>query len=188
MTNHSLLDNSADTQSYQQRLATWEKARFAPPQEKPLHPIVPTRVEKVPMRDGVKLYTEIFLPTANTMAQTEPTSSFPVILSRSPYPLARPSRHDYRGLSRYLQAGYAIVFQLVRGQGESEGDFRFFFNDVNDGYDAVQWLAEQPWCNGKVGMQGASYTGNTQLLAARAKPPALKSPVYWTIGKDNKAS
>lgn len=178
MTQHALQDKSAETQSYQQCLADWEKARFAPPPEKPLHPIVPTQVENVPMRDGVKLYTEVFIPPTNTDidadVKTEQIHSYPVILSRSPYPLARPSRHDYRGLSRYLDAGYVIVFQLIRGQGDSEGSFRFFFNDVNDGYDAIQWIAEQPWCNGKVGMQGASYTGNTQLLAARAKPPALK--------------
>jgi putative CocE/NonD family hydrolase len=67
-----------------------------------------------------------------------------------------------------------VVFQLTRGQGQSEGTFRFFRDDINDGYDAIGWIAEQAWSNGNVGMMGSSYSGNVQLLAARAKPPALK--------------
>ena len=77
-------------------------------------------------------------------------------------------------VERILAEDYVVVFQLTRGQGESEGTFHFFFDDVNDGFDAIQWIAEQDWCNGNVGMAGASYGGNVQLLAARTKPPALK--------------
>ena len=152
--------------TYEARLAAWEKARFAPPPEKPLTPSEPTQIEMVPMRDGVSLYTEIFLPLSFAAA--------PVVFIRSPYPYSRPSRNDKRPISRYQQAGYAVVFQLTRGQGQSQGQFRLLQDDIDDGYDAIQWLTEQPWCNGKVGMEGPSYLGSTQLMAAKAKHPALK--------------
>ena len=153
-------------ETYEVRLANWEKAKFSPPPEKPLTPADPTLVESVPMRDGVSLYTEIFLPQSSV--------SVPVILIRSPYPFTCPSRNDKRPISRYQQAGYAVVFQLTRGQGQSDGCFRLLQDDINDGYDAIEWIAKQAWCNGKVGMEGSSYLGSTQLQAARAKPPALK--------------
>ena len=152
---------------YDERLAAWGKSQFSPPPEPPFDPIEPTAIEKVPMRDGVRLYTEIFLPNQSV--------AYPVILIRSPYPYARIARVGRRlFVERYLAAGYAIVEQLTRGQGLSEGCFRFFRDDVNDGYDAIQWVSEQAWCDGNVGMQGSSYLGSTQLLAARTKPPALK--------------
>ena len=153
-------------EDYEVRLSAWEKAKFAPPPEKPTTPAEPTYVQMVPMRDRIHLYTEIFLPASTSVA--------PVILIRSPYPFNRPSRNDRRPISRYQQAGYAVVFQLTRGQGESEGQFRQYRTEINDGYDAIQWAAAQPWCSGKVGMEGASYLGSVQFLAAKAKPPALK--------------
>ena len=152
--------------TYESRLAAWNKARFAPPPEKPLAPSEPTHIKTVPMRDGIHLYTEIFLPLSST-----PT---PVVLIRSPYPYSRPSRNDKRPISRYQQAGYAVVFQLTRGQGQSQGQFRLLQDDINDGYDAIQWITEQSWCNGKVGMEGPSYLGSTQLMAAKSKHSALK--------------
>ncbi len=70
-------------------------------------------------------------------------------------------------------AGYAVVIQDIRGSFASDGDFLPFFSDVEDGYDTVEWCAEQPWCDGKIGMFGSSAVGYTQLLAALAKPPHL---------------
>ncbi len=131
-----------------------------------LNPSQPTKIEYIPMRDRVSLYTEIYLPDS--------TGAFPVILLRSPYPYSLPSRNDKRPISRYTEAGYAVVFQLVRGQGLSGGRFRRYFNDANDGFDCIAWIAAQRWCDGNVGMEGPSYLGNTQLLAARSRPPALK--------------
>ena len=160
--------------SYQARLAAWERARFAPRPEQPLNPTRPTRIEMVPMRDKVRLYTEIFLPPRIKFREGHITEVAPVVLVRSPYPVSRPSRNDKHLIPRYLTAGYAFVFQLTRGQGQSEGCYQMLRDDIDDGYDTIQWLAEQPWCNGRVGMQGASYIGSTQLMAARAKPPALK--------------
>ena len=164
-------DDTINELPYEERLADWEKARFAPPPEAPLNPKAPTLIERVPMRDGLCLYTEVFLPETLDQGDT----AYPVILMRSPYPYGRFSRNaDTSAFQRYLDAGYAMAFQLTRGQGESEGRFQMFKDDSDDGYDAIEWIAEQPWSNGKVGMAGSSYLGGTQLMAARAKPPALK--------------
>lgn len=152
--------------TYQERLAAWQRGRFAPPPEAPASPSTPSTIAYVTMRDGVDLYTEIFLPNLE--------GAFPVILIRSPYPMFRPSRHDPWPISRYVEQGYAFVFQLVRGQGMSGGKFRRYMHEMHDGYDCIDWIARQPWCNGKVGMEGSSYSGSTQLLAARARPAALK--------------
>ena len=153
--------------TYEQRLKEWETMRFGRPPEAELNPIDPSFIEMVTMRDGVKLYTEVFLPPSANR-------SFPVILVRSPYPYSKPSRHDILSVSPFLAAGYAVIFQLTRGQGESEGAFHYYIDDADDGHDVIAWVTEQAWCDGNVGMQGASYLGSTQLLAARTRPPALK--------------
>ena len=153
--------------SYEQRLKRWENARFAPAPEPDLNPVPPSLTEMVAMSDGTKLYTEIFLPPVDN-------KPFPTILIRSPYPYSRPSRHDKMAIPRYLASGYVVVFQLTRGQGQSEGTFHQHSDDADDGYDCIAWITQQSWCDGNVGMQGVSYLGSSQLMAARAKPPALK--------------
>ena len=78
-------------------------------------------------------------------------------------------------LLRCLAAGYAVVVQQLRGVGASEGHFTFLSPfERSDGYDAVEWIAAQPWCTGAVGMDGHSYAGMTQLYAAAARPPQLR--------------
>ena len=153
---------------HRKSLDMWERARFAPPPEPPLHPMEPTCIDMVEMRDGVKLYTEVFLPNHDA------ERPYPVILLRSPYPYSKPSLKGKEHLSPLVESDFALVFQLVRGQGDSEGRFRFFFNEAEDGFDAIAWIMKQPWCNANVGMTGASYLGATQLYAAREKPPGLK--------------
>jgi len=156
-----------EIKNYEERLKEWNRARFAPQPERDLTPSEPSFVTEIGMRDGVKLYTEVFF-------QGAANRSCPVVLIRSPYPYSKLSRNDKLPVSRYLESGYVIVFQLTRGQGQSEGTFHFYSDDVNDGYDTIAWIALQDWCDGNVGMQGPSYLGSTQLLAARTKPPALK--------------
>ena len=156
--------------SYKDRLAEWEKARFAPPPAPDLNPLKPSLTHMVSMRDGTRLYTEVFLPTGDE--QTE--GGFPVVLMRSPYPYSCPSLNDKLNVGRYLEEEFVVVFQLTRGQGESEGAFSMFRDDMNDGYDCIDWVTKQLWCDGNVGMQGSSYLGSTQLLAAKSKHPALK--------------
>ena len=118
----------------------------------------------IPMRDGIKLSANIWLPARKSRS--------PAVLLRTPYGYGEDEFARY-GLQDYLQAGYAVVFQSVRGRGESQGEFGFFFVEGEDGYDTVEWIAAQPWCNGKVAMDGGSYLGTSQYLAAREHPPHL---------------
>ena len=118
----------------------------------------------VPMRDGVKLATNVFLP--------EGEGPWPVILTRTPYSKDGTFAIRWR---QYNKAGYAFVIQDCRGTFRSEGTYRPFEDEKNDGYDTIAWIADQPWCNGKVGMSGASAMGIATLLAAIAQPEHLKA-------------
>ncbi len=118
---------------------------------------------RVPMRDGVELSTDIWLPNAE--------GTFPAILLRTPYQKA-PQFDRYR-LKYFVQHGYAVLLQDVRGRGDSDGEFHFYFGEGEDGYDTIEWIARQPWSNGKVGTSGGSYLGTVQWLAARERPPHL---------------
>ncbi|HIE95142.1 MAG TPA: CocE/NonD family hydrolase, partial [Acidobacteria bacterium] len=79
----------------------------------------------------------------------------------------------------FARRGYAVVIQDVRGRFASEGEFYPFRDDgadvLRDGYDTVEWMAGQPWCDGNVGMFGGSYSGATQYRAALSRPPHLKA-------------
>ena len=120
----------------------------------------------LPLRDGTTTYVDLFRPDA--------AGKFPGLLQRTPYDK---SSAQSRGgtLDAILAAmnGYAVVIQDVRGRFSSEGEFYTFVNEIDDGYDSVEWVAGQPWCAGKVGMYGVSYVGATQWLAAKSKPPSL---------------
>lgn len=120
--------------------------------------------EMTPMRDGVKLATSIYLPKGE--------GPFPVVLTRTPY--GKDAGLSVLSTDRYLKAGYAYVVQDCRGRFRSEGEYKTFENDREDGFDTVEWIARQPWCNGNIGMSGASAMGITSLLAAIAQPEALK--------------
>ena len=118
---------------------------------------------RVPMRDGVELSTDVWLPSIE--------GTFPAILLRTPY-LKAPQFERYR-LANYVKSGYAVVLQDVRGRGDSDGVFDFYFPEGRDGADTIEWIAGQSWCNGSVGMCGGSYMGAVQWLAAREKPSHL---------------
>jgi putative CocE/NonD family hydrolase len=120
----------------------------------------------VPMRDGTELLADIYAPDG--------PGPWPTLLQRTPYNKAAISPSlamvDVR---RAARAGYAVVIQDVRGRYASPGDFEPFANEIDDGYDTVEWVAAQPWSSGRVGMFGNSYVGATQWLAAIARPPHL---------------
>lgn len=115
-----------------------------------------------PMRDGVALATTVYFP--------EGEGPWPAILTRTPY-----NKAGYGGerATRYTDAGYVFAAQDVRGKFASEGEYNPFEDDIEDGYDTVEWLAAQDFCDGKVGMSGASAMGITSNLAAAADPPSL---------------
>jgi hypothetical protein len=121
---------------------------------------------RVPMRDGITLAADVHLPGP---AHTGP---WPTILIRTPY-----SKQNlyYSDPARYLAVrGYAVVVQDVRGRFDSEGDFYPFFNNEGpDGFDTLEWVADQPWCTGRIGMMGGSYGGWVQWCAAAEGPPNL---------------
>jgi len=118
---------------------------------------------RIPMRDGVNLVADIYLP--DTLGR------FPAVLIRTPY--GRPPQFKRYSLANYVKQGYAVVLQDTRGQGDSEGEFNFYFPEARDGYDSIEWIARQPWSSGRVAMDGGSYLGTVQWLAARERPPSL---------------
>ena len=132
--------------------------------------IVSRKNVMVPMRDGVKLATDIYLPARNGAAVE---GRFPVILNRTPYGKAA----SMSGCSpkTYVPFGYVMVRQDTRGRGGSEGIWTWMTSDRQDGYDAVEWIARQPWSDGKIGMVGCSYVGATQHLAAMGRPSHLST-------------
>ncbi len=117
--------------------------------------------EMVPMRDGIKLATTIYLP--------EGEGPWPVVLTRTPY-----GKDVFANAAPFWTArGYAFVVQDCRGRFKSEGQYRPFLDDHTDGYDTVEWIAKQPWATGKVGMYGASAMGIVTNLAAMTNPAHL---------------
>ena len=119
----------------------------------------------VPMRDGVTLYADIYRPEGN--------GQFATILQRTPYDKTTSLTNTMLDPIRAAKAGFAVVIQDTRGRHSSEGEFYAFRDDINDGYDTVEWAAAQHWSTGKVGMFGAAYVGATQWLAAISRPPHL---------------
>ncbi len=119
----------------------------------------------VTMRDGVVLYADIYRPDGE--------GPYPTILQRTPYDKTNSLSNTMLDPIRAAKAGFAVVIQDTRGRHASEGEFYAFRDDIDDGYDTVEWAAAQPWSNGKVGMYGASYVGATQWLAATSRPPHL---------------
>lgn len=120
------------------------------------------------MRDGTVLRADVYRPPTG-----EPS---PVLLARSPY--GKTVNVSSFGSAHPIwlsQRGYVVVVQDTRGRSSSEGDFYPFLNEMEDGYDTVEWAAQLTGANGKVGMFGFSYVGATQLLAAVTRPPSLTS-------------
>ena len=116
---------------------------------------------KVPMRDGVQLATSIYLPLTG--------DRFPAVLVRTAY--NRVGIFD----PFFPDHGMALVTQDTRGRYDSGGDYYPFTSEAEDGHDTIEWIARQPWSNGKVGMYGDSYLAATQFYAAPLGSPHLKA-------------
>lgn len=121
----------------------------------------------VPMRDGVRLATDIYHPARNGQ---EVSGAFPALLTRTPY-----GKGDSELARSLAQRGYVAVVQDVRGRFDSEGTFYIYLHEGEDGYDAVEWVAEQPWSNGQVATYGGSYLASTQNALAAENPPHLEA-------------
>jgi len=124
----------------------------------------------VPMRDGVRLATDVYLPAQAGSAIDE---KLPAILTRLPY-----NKDGQRSVGMYYAArGYVFVAQDTRGRFKSEGVWHMLTDDGPDGVDTAQWILKQPWSNGKFGMIGTSYFGGTQHAMAMAKAPGLATVI-----------
>ncbi|AFY34273.1 CocE/NonD family hydrolase [Calothrix sp. PCC 7507] len=141
-----------------------------------MYKVLPKQTASMHTRDGVRLDADVYRPDAE--------GEFPVLLMRQPYGRAIASTVVYAHPTWYAAHGYIVVIQDVRGRGTSGGEFQLFANEIADGEDTVNWAANLPNSNGKVGMYGFSYQGMTQLYAAAAKPHALKTICPAMIGYD----
>ena len=121
----------------------------------------------VPMRDGVNLSADIYLPDA--------PGAFPTVLNRTPYDNSTQNHADLGVF--YAQRGYVYVVQDCRGRYDSEGLFYAYHDDARDGYDTQEWIGGQPWCNGSIGTSGESYGGHTQWMPAPLGSRYLKAMV-----------
>lgn len=154
----------------------------------------------IPMRDGVKLFTSVYMPK-------DATEKHPILMSRTPYSCAPYGENNWRTFWNnhwryYMREGYIIVLQDVRGRWMSEGEFEDIrpFNDMKKGndideasdtYDAIDWLVKNlPNNNNRVGIFGISYPGFYSTMAALSQHPSLKAvspqaPVTdWFQGDD----
>jgi putative CocE/NonD family hydrolase len=121
---------------------------------------------KIPMRDGVRLNGTVYKPHAQK-------APLPVIFTLTPYI----SDSYHKRAVYFAQNGYVFVLVDVRGRGNSEGKFEPFAQEAHDGHDVVEFLATQPWSNGKVTMWGGSYAGFDQWATLKEFPPHLATIV-----------
>ena len=126
------------------------------------------------MRDGVRLSANVFRPGA--------PGRYPAVLLRTPYNKGDSITPAYQA---YVNHGYAVVAEDVRGRYKSGGKFEPINQEVNDGDDTLNWIARQPWSDGAVGMYGGSYLGIAQWKAALSQNPHLKAIFPYVSGDDD---
>lgn len=131
----------------------------------------------VPARDGVLLATDIYQSTNSVGPQ-------PTILHRTPYD--KSDSKVVKIAEYFVQHGYTVVIQDTRGRHHSQGVFEKYYKyDAYDGYDTIEWIAKQPFNNGKVGMWGTSYAAHSQADASKLAPPHLSTMVLNMGGMSN---
>jgi len=133
----------------------------------------------MPMRDGVRLATDIYRPKGN--------EKVPVIFSKTPYNFnswrdGEMSSRTYRSALEAVKNGYAYVVQNERGRYFSEGKWDILGPPTTDGYDAIDWMSKQPWCNGKVATYGCSSTAEWQMAVAALDHPAHAAMIPMGFG------
>ncbi len=132
--------------------------------------------QRVPMRDGVTLSADVYLPAGEVQ-------KCPVILSRTPY--LKASMAAVERAQEFVKRGYVYVAMDVRGRGDSDGEnFNPYVNEGRDGYDSIEWCARQEWSDGNIGTYGGSYLGTIQWLTALEQPPHLRAMVVLVPPSD----
>ncbi len=133
----------------------------------------------IPVRDGLRMATDVYRPARNGVPVE---GRFPVLLNRTPYGKGSLAAQA----ETFARHGYVVAVQDLRGRYASEGKFlKVQPADATDGYDTIEWLARQPWSNGKVGMWGQSFAAHAQAGAAQLKPPSLSTLVINMGGMSN---
>lgn len=133
----------------------------------------------IPMRDGVSLGADVYLPAGHEGA-------LPVLLERTPYDRRGANHADRTAVdptprskpeiaAEFARGGYAYVLVDCRGRYGSEGVFTKYANEAEDGFDVMGWLVQQPWCDGRIGTLGLSYGAHVQAAAACLNPPGLRA-------------
>jgi len=129
----------------------------------------------VPMRDGVRLATDLYLPARGGIPAD---GRFPVVLTRTPYDKSETAWTPLNEIGPYYASrGYVFVAQDTRGRFASEGEWHMLTDDGRDGWDCAAWIARQSWSDGKIGMFGTSYVGGTQHAMALEKVPQLTTVI-----------
>jgi uncharacterized protein len=143
--------------------------RFAPPTAR--YETGLTENVRVPMRDGVKLATDIYKPAGLT-------GKLPSVMIRTPY-----NRKSQGVAARmFTGQGYVVIVQDVRGKFDSEGTFTVSANDTRDGSDLLDWIAVQPWSTGKIGTYGCSYLGEDQIELSKVRHPNQTAMIAQAAG------
>jgi uncharacterized protein len=142
------------------------------------HGVVVERNVPMRARDGVTLYADVRRPAA--------PGRFPVLLSRTPYGKDLAAQSPNGSSWFFAQHGYVTIMQDCRGRFASEGAYEPIFQEIADGYDAVEWAARLPWSNGRVGTTGQSYLGLTQYAIAcnDPMPPSLRAMAPVSASSD----
>ena len=126
--------------------------------------VIRERNVMVPMRDGVRLATDVYRPDS--------PGRFPALVTRGPYGKDGYADNQEHSIWFFPQRGYVVVSQDCRARFDSEGDYYDpLFQEGQDGYDTVEWAASQPWCNGRVATTGQSYSGRNAVHAGRRTAP-----------------
>ena len=133
----------------------------------------------MPMRDGVRLATDIYIPRSD--------KKVPIIFSRTPYNFnswgdGKEQNRTHQRAYEALKKGYAYVVQNERGRYFSEGEWDILGMPLTDGYDAFSWMSEQPWSNGKIGTLGCSSTAEWQMAVAALDHPSHAAMVPQGFG------
>jgi uncharacterized protein len=129
---------------------------------------------RVPMRDGVALSADIYRADGDGPRAT--------VVARTPY--NKNTAEQQKRAVAYAESGYNFVWFDTRGRGDSDGEFVPWFDEAKDGYDAIEWAADQPWCNGEVITWGQSYLGYNQWLTALEQPPHLTAMIVYVPPSD----
>ena len=149
-----------------------DAGRFQRPEAR--HEILLTERVMVPMRDGVRLATDLYFPEGAEMPH-------PTVLIRTPYN-KKSHRRNGSAARFFAGQGYVVAVQDTRGRFESEGNYTVSGGDAEDGYDTVEWLAQQEWSNKKIGTYGCSYLGDVQIFQAPLQHPHLAAMIPQASG------